>query len=182
MPSKPNPADLAIGGIATFQALHAVLDMADRLDGPIGELRGPFLALAESTRDTHNEAAQKGFRLGLLRLLFAAMQSLYLREQARVAQGFTDVGSVDALVDELLDGSTGEVARLVRLAQSTMSPADFLRATTYGAQTQARDEDICRAAALVLHALLQLDKGDPERRWIVLGSLTNALAAAHYLT
>lgn len=189
MPSMPSRHELGIGGMAAFQAMHAVIEMAQQPEAALhtSQLYQRFLGLSMMTRQTGDVAAQRGFTLALARLLFEAVKALNLSLTTVTGAPLDDVvtfGPQEAarVMQDVLAGQEPDVIRAGQAAQTAPSLPDFIRAIGYGAQNPVADSDLAYAGVLVLRRLLDLrTHGEPMRRWILLGQLSNAVGAAHYL-
>jgi hypothetical protein len=177
MARQLSPAELAIGGIAAMQGIHAVADIAATPASQDRELAGRFRALARMTNEHGDQHGITGMRTALMRLLYVATRTLGMPMQVRL--GITaSPPQIEAAILELTSGQSLEVQRLMRIAAECRTLPAFVRGVGDGADITS----LGLAAAVVLREVLRVRGGnDPMRRWVVLGQVTSSVIATHYL-
>lgn len=169
MPSKPNQ-EYRVG---YNQAILAALDT--------GHQPANYPQLHDLATNAASVGGQyhTGFRVGLVHLLFAALDQL--RGHAGYI-GVTDTQFQDALVDRthiVLHGSTDDVPAnallLDAIAAATEGRAEFVRAIEYPPSGVARNIWVVAGAATVAtHAWLAAFPDEPQSWWMASAILLDA--------
>jgi hypothetical protein len=170
--------DLAAGGIATMDGIHAVFDMATAPSHKQAMLAGRFQSLTQKIAGAGNEAGRRAFSLAMGRLLFVAVQTLGVSPHPKVMR--PSPATVMASLTSVMEGESPEMQRVARMAADSRLAADFIR--TIG-DPPPRPDLLAAAAAVVLRDVLHTRGAhdDPLQRWTLFGQVSNAVIAAHYL-
>jgi cysteinyl-tRNA synthetase len=160
-----------------FQAVQAVIEMAEQPSDGDDTLYTRFRELANMIEDM-NEVTQRAFNLALIRLLYEVVQAV------RRPRPTEPVQDPQKLMQELMAGQDPEVVRATMAAFDARSLPDYIRAVNYNELASVHNADLGYAAAVILRRVLTPLRGtrpDALVRWVVLGPVVNAVAAAHYL-